>query len=104
MLSDMYGIQARGGCACAGSYAHALLNIDTPASSRIVNALESGDEMEKPGWVRLNLSPLMRDEKVEFVIGSVDRLARESASFVDDYLADPYNGRCSPKSCDRAVP
>ncbi len=104
MLSDMYGIQARGGCACAGSYAHALLNIDTAASSRIVNALESGEEMEKPGWVRLNLSPLMRDEKVDFVIRSVDRLARESASFVDHYLPDPYNGRFSPKTFDKALP
>ena len=28
LLNDLFGIQARGGCACAGPYSHHLLNID----------------------------------------------------------------------------
>jgi len=102
MLSDAYGIQARGGCACAGSYAHALLNIDPEASAGLKQALDAGAEIEKPGWVRLNLSPLMRDEKADFVVRSVDRLARESASYTKDYVADVSNGRFSAKFPDRA--
>ncbi|TYC51374.1 aminotransferase class V-fold PLP-dependent enzyme [Rhodobacterales bacterium] len=103
MLSDIHGIQARGGCACAGSYAHSLLVIDQAASADIVKALDAGQEIEKPGWVRLNLSPLMRDDKVDFVIKSVDRLARESASYVQDYVADVSNGRFSAKVSDKPV-
>ncbi|MBN9672535.1 aminotransferase class V-fold PLP-dependent enzyme [Labrenzia aggregata] len=102
MLSDIYGIQARGGCACAGSYAHALLDIDPQASAGLKQALDAGSEIEKPGWVRLNLSPLMRDEKVDFVVRSVDCLARESASYTKDYVADVSNGRFSAKIPDRA--
>lgn len=103
MLSDIYGIQARGGCACAGSYAHVLLDIDQEASADILKALDAGEEIEKPGWVRLNLSPLMRDEKVDFVIESVDRLARESACYTKDYVADVSHGRFSAKIPDRAM-
>ncbi|PVB62597.1 aminotransferase class V-fold PLP-dependent enzyme [Labrenzia sp. 011] len=104
MLSDVYGIQARGGCACAGSYAHALLDIDREASAGIKKALDAGEEIEKPGWVRLNLSPLMRDEKVDFVIASVDRLAREQAAFSRHYVADISNGRFSATLLEKAVP
>lgn len=28
LLNDIFGIQARGGCACAGPYGHRLLNVD----------------------------------------------------------------------------
>lgn len=59
LLSDRYGIQARGGCACAGPYVHRLLRIDGAASDRLRKAILSGNELEKPGFVRLNLSPLM---------------------------------------------
>lgn len=102
MLSDHYGIQARGGCACAGSYAHYLLGIDQETSQKIVDAISSGDEMEKPGWVRLNLSPLMRDEKVDFVIKSVDQLARKGASLTSAYVSDPAHGRFYPKNIGEA--
>ncbi|MEO9527415.1 aminotransferase class V-fold PLP-dependent enzyme [Roseibium sp.] len=104
MLSDVYGIQARGGCACAGSYAHALLDIDLEASVAIRASLDAGEEIEKPGWVRLNLSPLMCDEKVDFVIASVDRLAREQAAFSKYYVADISNGRFSATLLEKAGP
>ncbi len=104
MLSDVYGIQARGGCACAGSYAHALLDIDQEASATIKKSLDAGEEIEKPGWVRLNLSPLMRDEKVDFVIASVDRLAREQAAFSRHYVADISNGRFSAMLLEQTGP
>ncbi len=54
MLSDRFGIQARGGCACAGPYVHRLLSIDPDTSERIRRAILNGDEIEKPGFTRLN--------------------------------------------------
>lgn len=39
ILNDIFGIQARGGCACAGPYAHDLLGIDEELTDEYENAL-----------------------------------------------------------------
>ncbi len=93
MLSDIYGIQARGGCACAGPYAHRLLGIDQAASEGLHAALSAGEEMKKPGWVRLNFSYLMSDETVQFIIDSVNDLSRRTEEFAPYYNADPATAR-----------
>ncbi|MDU8926582.1 aminotransferase class V-fold PLP-dependent enzyme [Alisedimentitalea sp. MJ-SS2] len=74
-LSDLYGIQARGGCACAGPYVHRLLQIDAEQSEALRAEILAGDESHKPGFVRLNLSVLMSAEEVAFVLSSVSDLA-----------------------------
>ena len=74
-LSDLYGIQARGGCACAGPYVHRLLSIDDAWSARLRAEILSGDESHKPGFVRLNLSVLMSDEEVDFILNAVKDLS-----------------------------
>ncbi len=93
MLSDIYGIQARGGCACAGPYAHRLLGIDRATSDELHAALSAGEEMKKPGWVRLNFSYLMSEETVQFIIDSVNDLSRRTAEFAPYYNADPATAR-----------
>ncbi len=103
MLSDVHGVQARGGCSCAGSYAHRLLGLDEAASDRLFGALNDGIETDKPGWVRLNLSALMSDEKADFVIGAVDNLARDAASYADDYIADVEHARFYPKGAGKPL-
>lgn len=85
MLSDHKGIQARGGCACAGPYVHRLLKIDTPESEALRHEILSGNEVEKPGFVRLNFSYLMTDEKVQGIIDAVSDLASKAQSMVTDY-------------------
>ncbi len=95
MLSDVHGIQARGGCACAGSYAHALLGIDRAASAKVRASLSHGAEAERPGWVRLNLSALMSDAKADFVIAGVDALARRAGALAADYREDTATARFS---------
>ena len=81
MLSDIYGIQARGGCACAGPYAHRLLEIDRAASDTLHSDLAAGRELRKPGWVRLNFSWLMDDGTARFIIDSVNDLSARTAEF-----------------------
>lgn len=93
MLSDVYGIQARGGCACAGPYAHRLLGIDRAASDALHADLAAGKELRKPGWVRLNFSYLMDDETVRFIIDSVNDLSRRTAEFAPYYTSDPATAR-----------
>jgi selenocysteine lyase/cysteine desulfurase len=87
MLSDIYGIQARGGCACAGPYVHRLLNIDAAWSEQIRHKIRNGDESDKPGFIRLNLSYLMDESEVDFILRSVVELARSAAVLAADYPA-----------------
>ena len=96
MLSDYHGIQARGGCACAGPYAHALLGIDRQASDALRAALQRGEELEKPGWVRLNFSFLLDDSKADRIIAAVDALARAPYPAADAYRVDPATARFKP--------
>jgi selenocysteine lyase/cysteine desulfurase len=89
MLSDVYGIQARGGCACAGPYVHRLLGIEAAQSEAIRQSILNGDELMKPGFTRLNFSVLMPDDKVDFILDSVARLAMEAPGLVHRYGVDP---------------
>ncbi|MGR3616420.1 MAG: aminotransferase class V-fold PLP-dependent enzyme [Paracoccaceae bacterium] len=98
MLSDIYGIQARGGCACAGPYAHRLLDIDEETSRGLHAALDAGEELLKPGWVRLNFSYLMDAETVSFIIESVCDLAARSHELVPLYSADPATARFAARA------
>ncbi|MTI43094.1 selenocysteine lyase/cysteine desulfurase [Roseibium hamelinense] len=93
MLSDVYGIQARGGCACAGPYAHRLLEIGEADSSAIRQSILDGEELQKPGWTRLNLSALMTGEKADFVIGAVDELTRNPYPVCLSYSCDETTAR-----------
>lgn len=88
MLSDRYGIQARGGCACAGPYVHDLLGIDPAASNTLRAAILAGQEVAKPGFTRLNLSVLMTDAKVDFILHSVAALADCATDLAPAYACD----------------
>lgn len=88
LLSDRYGIQARGGCACAGPYVHDLLGIGPAQSAALRTAILSGQEVAKPGFTRLNLSVLMPQEKVDFILNAVAALADEAGDLVHHYDCD----------------
>jgi selenocysteine lyase/cysteine desulfurase len=96
LLSDYAGVQARGGCACAGPYAHRLLNIDKQHSEAIRSAILSGAEFEKPGWTRLNFSVLLTNEKADRIIEAVDALARNPYPMIDAYRLDAATARFTP--------
>jgi selenocysteine lyase/cysteine desulfurase len=76
-LSDRFGIQARGGCSCAGPYVHRLLNISDAQSEDLRLQLLDGLDDDKPGFVRLNLSYLMDDTTVETILAAVPTLISE---------------------------
>ncbi|MBU1312824.1 MAG: aminotransferase class V-fold PLP-dependent enzyme [Alphaproteobacteria bacterium] len=98
MLSDRFGIQARGGCACAGPYVHRLLSIDAQQSEQMRQAILAGDEIEKPGFTRLNFSVLLSDEKVKFIIDSVAQLAADAPRFGAEYGFDPAQAIFFPRA------
>ncbi|KPQ14545.1 MAG: Selenocysteine lyase [Rhodobacteraceae bacterium HLUCCA09] len=93
LLSDLHGVQARGGCACAGPYAHRLLGIDAPASEALRARLARGEELDKPGWTRLNLSWLHSDDEVARILCAVRDVARRIDTLAGLYAADPATAR-----------
>jgi len=96
MLSDLYGIQARGGCACAGPYAHRLLGLDQDHSEALRSAILSGEETQKPGWTRLNLSVLLTEEKANYIIQAVRDLAADPYPVCEQYACDHATARFKP--------
>ena len=96
MLSDLHGIQARGGCACAGPYGHRLLGIGSGRSEEIHAALMRGEAVVKPGWVRLNFSWLMDEAMVRTIIAAVDTLSRETERWAPHYRFDASLSRYIP--------
>ena len=98
LLNDLFGIQSRGGCSCAGPYGHRLLGIGRAESDAILAALERGEETAKPGWVRLNLSALMTDAKADVIVQAVDDLARVAPDHEFRYRVDAGTARYSAVS------
>jgi len=101
MLSDRYGIQARGGCACAGPYVHRLLGIGEIESNRMRQAILDGREIEKPGFIRLNFSVLLSDDKADFILDSVLALAADATEFEPRYGFDPSRAIFYPQGADK---
>ena len=77
LLNDLFGIQARGGCSCAGPYGHRLLGIDLDHSSLFKNAINSGCEGIKPGWVRVNFNYFIPEEIFRFLVDAVHFVAED---------------------------
>ena len=85
LLNDLFGIQVRAGCMCAGPYGHLLLDIDKAHSAAIRCRLDEGHIGEKPGWVRISLSPTVSEEEFQALLEGVDHVARKGRSYEGDY-------------------
>lgn len=97
LLNDKFGIQTRGGCSCAGTYGHYLLNIDPGRSKHITDMIDQGDYSEKPGWMRLSLHPTMTDEEVRYIGQSIVDLAEKHQEWREEYTFDPACLELVPK-------
>ena len=92
LLNDLFGIQSRAGCSCAGPYGHRLLHIDLETSERYRDYIRRGEHGVKPGWVRLNFHYLATDEDFEFICSAVEFIARRGRLFLADYRFDLKSG------------
>lgn len=88
LLNDRYGIQVRGGCSCAGTYGHFLLNVDFKLSKEITKRIEAGDLSLKPGWIRLSLHPTMTDDELLFIINAIKEVTANASEWEKDYIYD----------------
>jgi selenocysteine lyase/cysteine desulfurase len=85
LLNDFFGIQARGGCMCAGPYGHELLEIDPTVSERIRRLLEEGQCGIKPGWVRVSFSPVTSEPEFQSLLEAVRFVCREGRRHLGRY-------------------
>ncbi|WP_237771196.1 aminotransferase class V-fold PLP-dependent enzyme [Kribbella sp. ALI-6-A] len=92
LLNDLFGIQSRGGCSCAGPYGHTLLGIDLARSAEFAEEIEHGCEGIKPGWVRVNFNYFISEAVFSYVVEAVRLVAREGWRLLGDYRFDPSNG------------
>jgi selenocysteine lyase/cysteine desulfurase len=92
LLNDLFGIQARGGCSCAGPYGHRLLGIDVERSHAFERVIARGCEGIKPGWVRVNFNYFISEAVFDFLLEAVDLVARDGWRLLPQYRFDPASG------------
>ncbi|MBD0292189.1 MAG: aminotransferase class V-fold PLP-dependent enzyme [Jiangellaceae bacterium] len=91
-LNDMFGIQARGGCSCAGPYGHLLLHIDLDTSHQYEHEILHGCEGIKPGWTRLSFNYFIGEGVFRYIVAAVELMASFGYRLLPEYTFDPYTG------------
>ncbi|HLN20657.1 MAG TPA: aminotransferase class V-fold PLP-dependent enzyme [Bacteroidales bacterium] len=103
ILNDRFGIQVRGGCSCAGTYGHFLLDVNFSLSKKITDLIDAGDLSLKPGWIRLSLHPTMTDDELNFIADAIERICAEAGKWKDDYVYDNHTNEFNHKSFTQKV-
>jgi len=92
LLNDLFGIQSRGGCSCAGPYGHDLLNIDDEKSNQYTSELSLGNLGTKPGWVRLNFNYFIPKEEFDFIVDCITWISDNGWKLLNLYKLDDDEG------------
>jgi len=98
LLNDLFGIQSRAGCSCAGPYGHRLLNIDFERSERYRAWIHKGYSGIKPGWCRISLHYAMDDIEAEYILDAIDFIAAQGHRFLPLYNFDLHSGAWQHKA------
>ena len=92
LLNDLFGIQVRGGCSCAGPYGHSLLGMDMPYSRAIESEIKQGNMLLRPGWVRLNFNYFIDEQEFEYLLKAVELVATSGWRMLPFYQVDAKSG------------
>ena len=92
LLNDLFGIQSRGGCSCAGPYGHRLLGIDLDRSHEFDREIAHGCEGIKPGWVRVNFNYFISEAVFAYIVEVVRLVAKDGWRLLGDYRFEPATG------------
>lgn len=104
LLNDLFGIQSRAGCSCAGPYGHRLLGIGEDISENYRAAVKKGYCGIKPGWCRIGLHWVMDDIEAQYVIDAVHFIAEEGHEFLRLYDFDLTSGNWQHNSASVDLP
>ena len=92
LLNDLFGIQARGGCSCAGPYGHELLHIDPATTERHEQAVSLGHSAFRPGWARLGVNWFFSEADVDRIAAAIGFVAEHGLDMLPHYRLDVCNG------------
>jgi selenocysteine lyase/cysteine desulfurase len=92
LLNDLFGVQARSGCSCAGPYGHRLLGIDLDKSREFQREVIRGCEGIRPGWVRVNFNYFISEQVFEYVLAAVHFVAEHGWKLLPHYRFEPDTG------------
>jgi len=92
LLNDLFGIQARGGCSCAGPYGHALLGLTRETSRALDAVVAAGENALRPGWVRLNFNYFIEDDEFDYLLAALELVARHGWRLLPAYRLDRRAG------------
>lgn len=89
ILNDRFGIQTRGGCSCAGTYGHYLLEINQHKSFEFLDTILKGNYFKRPGWIRMSIHPTTTNEEMYLACEAIKQLAENHQIWSEDYHYDP---------------
>ena len=92
LLNDLFGIQSRGGCSCAGPYGHRLLGIDIDTSVEFEREISKGCELIKPGWIRVSFNYFITEAVFQFIVDAVHAVANDGWRLLPRYRYDIDSG------------
>jgi selenocysteine lyase/cysteine desulfurase len=92
LLNDLFGIQARGGCSCAGPYGHRLLAMDLEYSRALEHQVQSGYAVLRPGWVRLSFNYFLDEAEFEYLLAALELVAEHGWRLLPYYHCEPATG------------
>jgi selenocysteine lyase/cysteine desulfurase len=92
LLNDLFGIQARSGCFCAGPYIHRLIGFDLETSAAHEAEVQRGHAGIKIGFVRLSFNYFISETVFDYIVEAVDFLAEHAWKLLPLYTFDPYTG------------
>ncbi|MBL6931382.1 MAG: aminotransferase class V-fold PLP-dependent enzyme [Rhodospirillales bacterium] len=104
VLNDLFGIQSRGGCSCAGPYGHRLLHIDLDQSRAFEASIVHGCNGIKPGWVRVGFNYFFSDTVADYIIEAINLIANHGWKLLPLYRFDPDTGIWRHRDAANAAP
>lgn len=103
LLNDRFGIQVRGGCSCAGTYGHYLLEVDENASRQLTREISRGNLTHKPGWIRLSIHPTMTAEEINALVDALEMLSEKHETWAVDYRYQPESNEFIHRTAPQAI-
>jgi hypothetical protein len=92
VLNDLFGIQARSGCFCAGPYIHRTFPIDDVWSERMDTEVSRGHVGAKLSFTRLGFNYFTSETVFDYVLRAVHLMADEGWKLLSQYRFDPASG------------
>ncbi|MFK8040993.1 aminotransferase class V-fold PLP-dependent enzyme [Congregibacter sp.] len=104
LLNDLFGIQARGGCSCAGPYGHRLLELSEEQSDSLDQRIVEGQVALRPGWVRLSFNYFISEAEFEYLLSALELVAKYGHKLLASYELDPTTGLWQHCESSRVLP